>query len=129
VLIGPIPAMDVVYCRVLLYALPSNGCLPRICLRGNVFMEPLPSSGSIYHKMKITAFWKVMPCSLVDRYCSCILNHEAARSTEAFVLIYQTTLRQIPGHKLSPLSVFSVQRDLPDIMPIRHCRDVKNRLQ
>jgi hypothetical protein len=39
------PAPDVLYCRVLLYALLSNGCLPRICLRGNVSIEPLPSSG------------------------------------------------------------------------------------
>jgi hypothetical protein len=57
---------------------------------------------------KITVFWKVMTCSLVDKYCSCILSSEAARSTESFVLIYQTTLRHIPEHKLSSLLIFSV---------------------
>jgi hypothetical protein len=29
----------------------AMGCLPRICLRGNAFIEPLPSSGSIRHNM------------------------------------------------------------------------------
>jgi hypothetical protein len=42
-------AMNVLYCLVFLYAITSNGCLPRICLRGNVFIEPLPSTGSIRH--------------------------------------------------------------------------------
>jgi hypothetical protein len=41
------PATDVLYCRELLHALPSNGSLAKICLCGNVFTEPLPSSGSI----------------------------------------------------------------------------------
>jgi hypothetical protein len=36
------------YCSILY---PATGCLPRICLRGNVFIEPLPSSGSISHNI------------------------------------------------------------------------------
>jgi hypothetical protein len=47
------PSLDVLYCRVLLYVLTSNGCLPRICLRGSVFIEPLPSSGSTRHNIII----------------------------------------------------------------------------
>jgi hypothetical protein len=34
---------------LLLQELYATGSLPRICLRGNVFMEPLPSNGSIRH--------------------------------------------------------------------------------
>jgi hypothetical protein len=30
----------------------ATGCLPRICLRGKVFIEPLPSSGYIRHIYK-----------------------------------------------------------------------------
>jgi hypothetical protein len=41
-------AMDVLYCCTHYLAV---GCLPRICLRGNVFIEPLPSTGSIRHNM------------------------------------------------------------------------------
>jgi hypothetical protein len=33
---------------------PPTGCLPRVCLRGNVFIEALPSSGSICHNNKGT---------------------------------------------------------------------------
>jgi hypothetical protein len=29
----------------------GTGCLPRICLRGRVFIEPLPSSGSVRHSI------------------------------------------------------------------------------
>jgi hypothetical protein len=36
-----------VHCRVLLYALPSNG----LCLRGKVFIEPLPGNESICYNM------------------------------------------------------------------------------
>jgi hypothetical protein len=50
------PAKDALYCRLLLYVLPSNGCLPRICLRGNIFIEPLPSSGSIRHSICLILF-------------------------------------------------------------------------
>jgi hypothetical protein len=41
--------MDVSCCRVLLYALPSNGLFKGICLRRNIFIKPLPSKGSIRH--------------------------------------------------------------------------------
>jgi hypothetical protein len=63
------PAMDVLYCRVLLYALFSNGCLPRICLRGNVFIEPLPSSGSIRHTIISTHRWDTFVCSCSTALC------------------------------------------------------------
>jgi hypothetical protein len=38
----------VMYCCRLYLA---TGCLPRICLRGNVFTEPLPSNGSTCHNI------------------------------------------------------------------------------
>jgi hypothetical protein len=30
---------------------PATSCLPRICLRGNVFIEPLPNCGSTRHNI------------------------------------------------------------------------------
>jgi hypothetical protein len=46
-------AIDVLYCRVLLYPLPSNGLFNKNLSPRNVFIEPLPSSGSIRHNIKI----------------------------------------------------------------------------
>jgi hypothetical protein len=42
------------YCSRLYLA---TGCLTKICLHGNVFIEPLPSSVSIHH---ITLFWQTI---------------------------------------------------------------------
>jgi hypothetical protein len=36
-------------CRLYL----ATGCLSRICLRGDVFIEQLPSNGSIRHNIKM----------------------------------------------------------------------------
>jgi hypothetical protein len=44
------PALDTIYCSVL-YALLSKGCLPSMCLSGIVFIEPLPSCGSVRHSI------------------------------------------------------------------------------
>jgi hypothetical protein len=35
----------------------AKGCLPRICLRGKVFILPLPSNGSIRHNMHCLDEW------------------------------------------------------------------------
>jgi hypothetical protein len=49
-------AVIVAYCCT---RYPATGCLPRICLRGNVIMEPLPISGSICHIIKCFVEWQV----------------------------------------------------------------------
>jgi hypothetical protein len=55
--------MDVFYCLVLLYALPSNGCLPIISFRGNMFIEPSSSNG-----LYITILFTKMFLSQWDAY-------------------------------------------------------------
>jgi hypothetical protein len=42
------------YCRLYL----ATGCLPRICLRGNVFTESFPSNESTCHNMYGFGFWE-----------------------------------------------------------------------
>jgi hypothetical protein len=50
--------------------------------------------------MKMTVFWDVVPCSLVEVYWVIALMMEAASASEILVNFYQTTWRNIPenGH-------------------------------
>jgi hypothetical protein len=50
-LLARYPAKDILYCRVLLYTLPSNALFSKNLSPREVFIEPLPSSGSIRHSI------------------------------------------------------------------------------
>jgi hypothetical protein len=64
----------------------TTGCLPRICLRRNVFIELLPSNGPLRHNIKHkcrdlvlqfgvwTQGWR--PCSVKKKYCYQIQRNE-----------------------------------------------------
>jgi hypothetical protein len=60
---------------------PAMGCLPRICLHENVFIEQLPSSGSIRHVTLPWTIGRIGELSVSLHFCRKCWNHTVNKWT------------------------------------------------